>query len=269
MKSLKTRVATGALAGAMALSLAVPAFAAGNQTKVTATYAEIPIDVTVPTAGTATLNPLGMPVTLVAAEGKNAAIETSAQIANVSQYIQNNTNNKLAVRANVSTVTKVTLVDEWPTTEPTDKTALVYLQVTPTKDAADAADADKVISSKGVVNTTAIAKQAAVVDYSESVDDETEGKAVVFLVNAAEGKTAGESTTAVPTGETKKASLAVLEAKSTTKDGTTTYNPGSIGVFGLYGKMVDEPMKEGESDPWTKADNIVATIAWQFSVVKG
>ena len=38
MKSLKNRIATGVLAGAMAMSLAVPAFAATNTTtKVTAT----------------------------------------------------------------------------------------------------------------------------------------------------------------------------------------------------------------------------------------
>lgn len=39
MKNLKQRIASGALAGALAVSLAVPAFASSkNSTKVTGTY---------------------------------------------------------------------------------------------------------------------------------------------------------------------------------------------------------------------------------------
>ena len=52
MKNMKQRVISGAMAGVLAVSLAVPAFAAGKSTKVTGTYKDIPISVVVPTTGT-------------------------------------------------------------------------------------------------------------------------------------------------------------------------------------------------------------------------
>lgn len=56
MKTLKNRILSGAMAGALALSLAVPAFAS-NSTDITGTYQAVTIDVTVPTSGTAQINP--------------------------------------------------------------------------------------------------------------------------------------------------------------------------------------------------------------------
>lgn len=52
------------LASAMALSMAVPAFA--STTKISALYQAITIDVTVPTTGTAVVNPYGLPLDVTA-----------------------------------------------------------------------------------------------------------------------------------------------------------------------------------------------------------
>ena len=109
MKSLKTRVATTALAGAMALSLAAPAFAAAPATKITAAYKEIVIDVTVPATGTVTLNPMAMPVELAAessAGAKDGVSTEKGQIVTAPLYIQNNTNVDLKVGASVATTVK-------------------------------------------------------------------------------------------------------------------------------------------------------------------
>ena len=61
MKNFKNRVLSGALAGALAVTMAVPAFAAANSTEITATYEEPTISVVVPQSGTAMINPYGMP----------------------------------------------------------------------------------------------------------------------------------------------------------------------------------------------------------------
>lgn len=58
------RFASTVMAGALTLSLAVPAFAADSQTVITATYAETALDVVVPANTNATINPYGLPVTM-------------------------------------------------------------------------------------------------------------------------------------------------------------------------------------------------------------
>lgn len=58
------RFASTVMAGALTMSLAVPAFAADSQTVITATYAETALDVVVPANTNATINPYGLPVTM-------------------------------------------------------------------------------------------------------------------------------------------------------------------------------------------------------------
>ena len=58
----KKRVASAALAGALALSMAAPAFA--SQSVITGNYKEIRLAVTVPTTGKAVINPYGLPIAL-------------------------------------------------------------------------------------------------------------------------------------------------------------------------------------------------------------
>ncbi len=63
----KKRIASTVLAGAMAMAMAVPAFAADpepNTTVLTGTYKPIILAVTVPTTGNVIINPYGLPVEL-------------------------------------------------------------------------------------------------------------------------------------------------------------------------------------------------------------
>ncbi len=57
------RLGSVAMAGAMALSLAAPAFAA-NESVITGSYKEIRLAVTVPSTGKAVINPYGLPIAL-------------------------------------------------------------------------------------------------------------------------------------------------------------------------------------------------------------
>ena len=58
------RFASTALAGVLALSMAAPAFAASNTTTIEGAYQAITLDVTVPTTGSAVINPYGLPYEL-------------------------------------------------------------------------------------------------------------------------------------------------------------------------------------------------------------
>lgn len=60
------RFASTALAGALALSMAVPAFAAGNTTVISGAYEAVTLSVTVPATGKAIINPYGLPYKLSA-----------------------------------------------------------------------------------------------------------------------------------------------------------------------------------------------------------
>lgn len=59
----KKRIASAALAGALALSMAAPAFASSNSV-ITGNYKEVRLAVTVPTTGKAVINPYGLPIAL-------------------------------------------------------------------------------------------------------------------------------------------------------------------------------------------------------------
>lgn len=81
------RFASTVMAGALTMSLAVPAFAA-DETVITATYAETTLDVVVPADTNATINPYGLPVTMEDAtttlSGQPITIPTPLMIENKS-----------------------------------------------------------------------------------------------------------------------------------------------------------------------------------------
>lgn len=92
--SLK-RFGSVALAGAMAMSMSAPAFAA-NDTTITATYTPIQLRVVVPATGTAIINPYGLPFQMGEATISGEQITTSAPL-----VLQNKSSVALAVTANV------------------------------------------------------------------------------------------------------------------------------------------------------------------------
>ena len=92
--SLK-RFGTAALAGAMAMAMAAPAFAA-NETTITGSYTPIQLKVVVPTTGAAIINPYGLPFQLGDSTISGEQITTSAPL-----LIQNKSAVALSVTANV------------------------------------------------------------------------------------------------------------------------------------------------------------------------
>ena len=56
MNTMKKRILSSVLAVAAAASMAVPAFAAGNETEITGTYEEVEIKVLVPATATAKMD---------------------------------------------------------------------------------------------------------------------------------------------------------------------------------------------------------------------
>lgn len=262
MKSLKKRVITTALAGAMALSMAVPAFASGNTTKVTATYSDIPIDVTVPTAATVQINPMGMPVKLPANDGDTAK-EVATQIVTMPSAIINRSSMDLAVGATVTGTIKGNFkfaTAAWDPADtntplPTANQAFVILEMTK-------ATADVLDDEKKAVDATKIGTEwekwaeqdfagefVAAADIAEAVaGTEDANDCVVVLAAKAVTSTQG---------------MVKLDAATANTDGDLEPQTGSVGFFRLSGQVVEAP-----KTPWAKTDGFGATIAFTFKASK-
>lgn len=101
MKSLKLkRILSIALSGAMCMALATTAFAAGNETVITATFDEPEIAVTVPATVAAFINPYGVDVNYDA--GDDTAVLSGFQILSVPNCIYNLSGMDLSVSATVT-----------------------------------------------------------------------------------------------------------------------------------------------------------------------
>lgn len=118
------RFASTVMAGALALSLAVPAFAT-NSTNITGTYRAITLNVTVPTTGSAIINPYGLPFALGEATISGQQITTGAPL-----LVQNKSAVPLSVSASVIGTVKgnfefsASAVD--PATETDNKANVVF-----------------------------------------------------------------------------------------------------------------------------------------------
>lgn len=96
------RFASTVMAGALALSLAVPAFASGNtSTNITGTYRAITVNVVVPTTGQAIINPYGLPIEMGSSTVSGQQITTGAPL-----VIQNKSAVPLSVSASIASSKK-------------------------------------------------------------------------------------------------------------------------------------------------------------------
>lgn len=120
------RFATAAVAGAMALSMTAPAFAAETATNITGSYRAITLNVSVPTTGAAIINPYGLPYELGDSTISGQQITTGAPL-----LIQNKSVVPLSVSASAVGVVKGAF--EFATTAPADtetkKAGLVKVQM--------------------------------------------------------------------------------------------------------------------------------------------
>lgn len=262
MKNMKQRVISGAMAGVLAVSLAVPAFAAGKSTKVTGTYKDIPISVVVPTTGTVTINPYGLPVNVEKSDGKLVAF-SGQQITSAPMAIKNQGSVSLAVGASVTGALKTgsTMTLAAATTKgdssaspavpaATTKTAFVKLQVAGLsgntwKVADDDALADKIIEEAAKNATWTAAQDGPVVELGKTNNSDPDTP-LATLLPAVMDPTTGEFST---------------------YNGTTSGS--SIALFRLSGDCVTAPKKgtgdAATADPWTSKDGFDTTIAFTFT----
>jgi len=243
------------MAGALALSLVVPAFAesANTQTVVDGGYVTIPISVIVPTTGSAQINPYGLPVVVSATANGDPISITNQQITNIPMYIGNYGTVALDVSASLAVLPKgesVSIKGGALATADKGKQMNVTLEVAGLDDAAYA----KVIDS-----------EALVLSFHEAfADDATWAGAQSLVAPAA----AAKATTVTAAKSPANTPLATLGA-ATVNGETITYGNDSVALFRLKGDMNAEPVKGASGsetdDPWTEDDGFTATIVFKFT----
>lgn len=142
------RISSTVLAGAVALSMAAPAFAAAPQTAITAAYNQIRTAVTVPATGRAVINPYGLPFTMGETSVSGQQITTAAPLT-----IQNRSAVAMKVEASITTTasTGVTLETGYDGTNYADSETGKKLKVqyqafeAPTVTEANAADTEVLV----------------------------------------------------------------------------------------------------------------------------
>jgi ribosomal protein L30E len=250
------KITSLALALAMTAALAVPAFAddentdstpsssdsqgtqqetassttASNKTVVTTTYKTITIAVTVPSTGTAQINPYGLPVEVKDSAGSATLGKiTGQQITTAPMYISNDGDIALTVGATVSAtasegVNLVTKVNAKSTAK--DIYAQVQMVAAP----------DSVAGAKAAIGDLAI---------KACIDDANWTSA---------------NSLAVSTSETSNSSMVTLAKNTMETDGSlATYAKGAIALVRLTGSVTESP-----ADDWAETDSFTTTIAYTF-----
>ena len=233
-----------AMAGALALSLAAPAFAATNDTTtITGAYADTPIAVTVPTTGTAKINPYGLPVKLAKSDDTTKTI-SGEQINHEVLAVRNN--GDVALDLSIKSFYVIPKGGEVAikASKDGDKGMQVDLQVAGLNDQkyAVASDddglADKLIDAFADIATWA-------------------GAASVTAPAAA------ATATSVATPATL--SNAVTLGAATVTEDAVTYGKDSIALFRLKGDMAEEPSTSGTDNPWEATDGFEAKVVFKFT----
>lgn len=215
-----------------------------HRSSITGAYTDIPIAVSVPTTGTAQINPYGLPVTITKSN------DTTVDL--VGQQI---TTKPLSVK-NQGTVSL-------------DMGVSSFL-VTPTGDISIAA-------AKTVEKTIAVNLEVAGLDdttLAVSSDSENLDNLIIDAF-ADEDSWANADTLAAPafaqgaTASTinpaKKDNMAVLGAVTPKSEGFT-YGRKSIALFRLTGDLAQEPVDgSSNADPWKETDGFSAAIVFKFT----
>lgn len=259
------RFASLVMASVLALSLAIPAFAAdapAGQVVISGKYEDIPISVSVPTTGTAQINPYGLPVEFALSDTITKVSVSGDQITSAPLSIRNQGATKLSVNATLAVDTTGTdngvIVKEADLTNTQKgKEINLALQVAGLNDnkyAVSSLDTDledNIIKAFADSTTWANAKSLKAKDTNANV----------ALADATVAKSAS--------------ALAVLGASTVEAGGLVTYSKDSIAVFRLTGKLNESPVKPATApatgdvdDPWTAADKFSATVVFKFKPAK-
>lgn len=252
------KLITFALTGAMALSIAAPAFAAESNlaTEISGGYDEIEIAVTVQPTGTAVINPYSMPVQAMykpeTGDASSVGELTSAgQIATQPLVMVNKSSVNLSVGAEVTatmpTASQMELVTTAPTSKITDKQALVYLEM----------KRDTTLRESDITTSTS-KKPICGIDGSKVVEAFNAWPASTY------NKSAKDQVVVNPEESTVKQDMAIMNAasKGATASSKNTANPGSFVLYRLGGVVVKNP-----DEAWTKKDTFTVNAAFKFTPV--
>lgn len=233
MKSLKNRILSAAMAGILAVSMAIPAFA--SSTNIEGSYQDITIAVLVPKTGTAQINPYGLPVKLTTA-GKSI---TGEQIVTKPLAIANQSEVDLAVSATVTASLKgdLTFLEAAPAADTTSKGAFVYLQMK--QDATlvqGALNTEKTNFTDAVLDTAAAAWKQA---YNADKD---------LVLNSRDAGASKENMVFLKKGTAPSGGGDIMDIAA-----------GGAAMFRLSGAVVAAPR-----EAWTAADGFTSTVAFTF-----
>lgn len=255
------------MAGVLALSMAVPAFAADNtpagQVTITGSYQDIEIAVSVPTTGTAQINPYGLPVDFTLSDTITKLSISGEQITTAPLSIRNQGTTKLSVNATLAVDTSGT--GNGVSVKKANLTANEYgKQINLALQVAGLNDEDYAVSSLDTTLEDNIIKAF--------VAPATWASAKSL---SAEDTAAGTAIATAPVAKSASA-LAVLGAATAGAGGLVTYGNDSIAVFRLTGKLNESPqkLKDGSTtdkvdDPWTTTDKFSAQVVFKFKPAKG
>lgn len=240
------KFASLALAGAMSLSLAVPAFASGNSTEITGNYQAVDIEVVVSQTATAIINPYGLDleVNSDAADASSAKVTISGQqIVTTPMSLKNKTGMDLQVSASMTASVKEGSNMRFVSTSTggvgATKTVFAYLQ-------AKQEPALVGTDNSGVAVADVAAKFAAwaASDYDADAD---------LLVNSAMA--------------TSTDNLVVLRAADMTGGSFQAYKAGSVALVRLAGDCVASPTTGSWAAPaqdGTGGDGFTVNVAYTF-----
>lgn len=258
MKTLKNRILSGAMAGILAVSLAVPAFAAGNTTEVKGTFKAVTIAVDVMPKAVAFINPYGLDIDvpqdgITETAGAATTKISGQQIVSAPMALKNKTGMDLTVNATVTTTIPAAATGEVamklaanttkgagsdPTAEgyiapATAKSAFVYLE---------AKQEPTLIGADSAVNAAAVAAKFAT--WTPSTFDATKHA----VLNATRAVTMDN--------------LVTLRAAdmSGASGAFAAYKAGSVALVRLAGDCVTAP-----KDEWKTTDTFTAAITYSFA----
>lgn len=227
MKSMNLkRFASTVMAAVLALALAVPAFA--SSTNITGTYRAITLNVTVPTTGSAIINPYGLPFDVSGASVSGQQITTGAPL-----LVQNKSSVPLSVSASIVSTVKGAFVfdDNAITAGETGNKGNVLFQM---------------FKAPGVTEANVTDMEAIAPKFAALKDADA-------LCNTVLTKTDATATPAVPAKEENN----IVTLKPANANGELV--DGGAAFFRLSGTVAKKP-----TTAWTTTDGFTAKITFTF-----
>jgi hypothetical protein len=260
------RIMSLVLAGAMAASLAVPAFAAeddsedpdaslttNRSTAVTANYQDVKIEVVVPKTATVVINPYALPTAVAKASAGDDAADvkiSGQQIVTWPMAIKNRSEVALDVNATATaTLTGNLTLGTTPTISSTEtkNVAFIYMAMAPS-------------GLSGAVGSSTdqyalAAEYKTLMETKATEDDPTAGWPAYDSKSTAQA--------ALVSGKAVTATKMITLAQPTLDEDTgefTEYAVGSIAYFGLSGTCIESP-----KTAWTTKDGVKVAVSFTFT----